>query len=372
MHFILLFYIICTRIRHFFIANIDFILTIFETEVNKMAKRQGITAKDIAEVCEVSQATVSYVINQTEGKRVSEAKRQEILQVARELNYFPNHSAQSMRQQRCTSIGLICGNNYDNAGFGNTLRGIKKYFDEAGYTLTLLSDSKDPEAGEILKNYYSNSIAGVIYIAFDTQVIDTSVLDANKIPYVLISENGVYCSKFEPQKAFENVIRDCILFCKDNHLSRIRYFTRSINGRILRNKYDLIIKAIQDIYPESDFERIICDIRSNRDEEIIVPMEEYLKNHDFDIAITANQRFGILMQNCILKKGISVPQNPRHICLASSPFLLTVYPKISSLEIPLYEMGLYAAELILALSREEPVNEKLFECRLIHGDTTKL
>lgn len=337
-----------------------------------MSKKRGITAKDIAEACEVSQATVSYVINQTEGKRVSEAKRQEILQVARELNYFPNRSAKSMREQSCTSVGLICGNNYDNAGFGATMSGIKKYFDEMGYTLTVLSDARDPEATEILKHYYSHSIAGVIYIAFDTQVIDTSVLDANKIPYALISENGVRCSRFEPQKAFENVIRDCIRFCKEHNLSRIRYFTRSINGRILHNKYDLIIKAIQDIYPESDFERIICDIRKNCDEEIIIPMEEYLKAHDFDIAITANQRFGLLMQNCILKKGFTVPQEPKHICLASSPFLLTIYPQISSLKIPLYEMGLYAAELILALINEEPLKEKQFECHLIHGDTTKL
>jgi len=336
-----------------------------------MNKKQGITAKDIAEVCEVSQATVSYVINQTEGKRVSEAKRREILQVARELNYFPNRSAKSMRQQNCTSVGLICGNNYDNAGFGDTMRGIKKYFDEVGYTLTLLSDSKDPEAHEVLKHYYSHSIAGVIYIGFDTQVIDTSVLDANKIPYTLISENGVRCNRFGPHKAFENVIRDCISFCREHELSRIRYFTRSLNGRILRNKYDLIIKAIQDIYPECDFERIICDIRKNTDDEITIPMEEYLKDHEFDIAITANQRFGLLMQNCILKKGFTAPQNPKHICLASSPFLLTIYPQISSLKIPLYEMGRYAAELVLALINDEPLEERHFECQLIHGDTTK-
>ncbi len=337
-----------------------------------MSRHQGITAKDIALACDVSQATVSYVVNNTEGKRVSEAKRQQILKMAEELNYFPNRSAKSMRQQTCSSVGLICGNNYDNTGFGDTLRGIKKSFDEAGYTLTILSDFNDPERKEILRYFYSNSIAGVIYIAFDTQVIYTSVLDVNHIPYALISENGVSCNRFEPQKAFENVIRDCISFCHDNRLSRIRYFTRSINGRILHNKYDLIYKALHDLYPESDFQRIICDIRKKNDEEITVPMERYLKNHDFDIAITANQHFGLLMQNCILKNGFALPQRPKHICLASSPFLLTIYPQISSLKIPLYEMGCYAAELMLALIHEEPIEERHFECQLIHGDTTLL
>ena len=76
-----------------------------------MSRHQGITAKDIALACDVSQATVSYVVNNTEGKRVSEAKRQQILKMAEELNYFPNRSAKSMRQQTCSSVGLICGNN---------------------------------------------------------------------------------------------------------------------------------------------------------------------------------------------------------------------------------------------------------------------
>ena len=43
---------------------------------------KGITAKDIARECNVSQATVSYVVNNTAGKRVSEAKRQEILELS--------------------------------------------------------------------------------------------------------------------------------------------------------------------------------------------------------------------------------------------------------------------------------------------------
>lgn len=335
-------------------------------------KHQGITAKDIAEACGVSQATVSYVINQTEGKRVSENKRQEILEMAKAMNYFPNRSARSIRQQNCTSIGLICCNNYANAGFGDTIKGIKHHLDEQGYTLTILSDALDQEQTEILRHYYSNSIAGVLYIAFDTQVIDTTVLDDRKIPYAVISENGVRSNRFKPQTAFENVIRDCIRFCKENKLQKIRYFTRSLNGRILTNKYSLIIKALDELYPEADFERIICDIRTGETEEITVPIETYLSRHTFDIALTANQRFGILMQNCILKTSLTIPQTPKHICLASSPYLQTLYPKISSLTIPLNEMGQYAAELILALIQDAPIEEKLFECHLVHGDTTIL
>ena len=63
-----------------------------------MSRHQGITAKDIALACDVSQATVSYVVNNTEGKRVSEAQRQQILKMAEEVNYGPNSAPQCLRE----------------------------------------------------------------------------------------------------------------------------------------------------------------------------------------------------------------------------------------------------------------------------------
>lgn len=334
-----------------------------------MQKRQGITAKDIAEACNVSQATVSYVINHTAGKRVSEAKRQEILQMAKELNYFPNRSAKDIRKQSCSSIGLIC-NSYQNIGFGNVLKGIKEILDAKGYTLTMLSVNADNDSEEVLRYYYSNIIAGAIYIAFDTQRLNTTALEENNIPFVVIDENGVRCNCFMPEKAFDKVLCDCIQFCKDNNLRRIRYFTRSLDGKILRNKFRPLTKALESTYPEADFERIICDVRKRTDDEIYNPITEYLSTHDFDIAITSNYNIGMIMQKCILARGFSLPQKPLHICLGSSPFLRKTYPAISSLHIPLYEMGLYASELILSLINDAPIAVKDFKCELIHEDTT--
>ena len=338
-----------------------------------MKKNQQVTAKDIANACHVSQATVSYVINNTAGKRISEEKRQEILETARRLNYFPNASARNIRQKNCFSIGLLPGNNYGNSGFGNTLNGIKKYLDSVGYTLTLLSDHRDPANEEIVRYYYSGIISGVILIVFDKQTIYTDSLEANKIPYVVISENGVSGSGLAGGKAFEHVIEDCVRFCREQNFQRIRYFTRSINGRQPHNKYDLIIHAVRTIYPSCDFERIVCDTTSHGpDSEIMEPISSYLAQNTFDIALTSNQRFGLLMQRCILEQNFEIPQRIKHICLASSPFLLNVYPQISSLYIPLYDMGYYAAETLMHMIKDEPFERKDFECLLIHGDTTKV
>lgn len=336
-----------------------------------MTKKHATTAKDIAQRCNVSQATVSYVINNTEGKRVSSEKREEILKVAKELNYFPNAAARNIRHQHCTSVGVVPGNNYANPGFGDALSGIKRYLDLIGYTLTLLGENKDTQKAEIVKSYYSDIICGVIFLAFDTQHIDTSVLEEKNIPYVILSENGVASLGTSPKKAFENVIFDCIRFCKEKELKNICYFTRTIGDLKPHNKYDLIIKAVDEIFPECSFERIVCKTTSDGgDDEITIPIKEYLSCHSPDIVITPNQRIGLLTQMCLLQKDFVIPQKIKHICLSSSKFLFHTYPRLSSLYIPNYDMGHYAAKLIIDIVTEKPIEEKDFKCLLVHGDTT--
>ena len=52
------------------------------------------TIKDIASAAGVSVATVSYIMNNTPGKTISDQTRNRVLAVAEELHYVPNTSAQ--------------------------------------------------------------------------------------------------------------------------------------------------------------------------------------------------------------------------------------------------------------------------------------
>ena len=338
-----------------------------------MPNRRRVTAKDIADACNVSQATVSYVLNHTAGKRISEAKRLEILQTAKEMNYVPNRSAKDMRKNHGSSIGFVC-KYYYHAGFGRILNGLKDSLNTVGYTLTLLTESDTVDFHEILQQYYSNNISGVIFAAFHTEEINTTPLEENNIPFVVIDENGVRCNHFSSSKAFDNALYDCIQFCKDNNLRKIRYFTRSVNGTVLTDKYRPLTEALENVWPEAEFERIIFDTRSGVSSKTMVydKLRDYLLTHEFDIAISSNYILGMLLQNCILTQQFSIHQNPLHICLSYSPFLERVYPSLSSIHIPYYEMGLYAAELILSIINDEPIAPKDFKCTLLHLDTTRL
>lgn len=51
--------------------------------------KKNVTAKDIAKLCGVSQATVSYVINNRQNQKISEETRRKVLDAVETLHYYP-------------------------------------------------------------------------------------------------------------------------------------------------------------------------------------------------------------------------------------------------------------------------------------------
>ncbi len=65
------------------------------------------TAKDVAREAGVSVATVSYVMNNKKGQKISEATRKKILQIANLLHYTPSHEAISLATGKNNLIGIM-------------------------------------------------------------------------------------------------------------------------------------------------------------------------------------------------------------------------------------------------------------------------
>jgi LacI family transcriptional regulator len=78
-----------------------------------MAKRA--TAREVAERAGVSRTTVSFVLNDVPGIRISEETRQIVLQAARDLDYHPDATARRMVSGRTHVIGFVLRQEHDQA-----------------------------------------------------------------------------------------------------------------------------------------------------------------------------------------------------------------------------------------------------------------
>ncbi|MFE9635582.1 LacI family DNA-binding transcriptional regulator [Streptomyces sp. NPDC006463] len=64
----------------------------------------SITSADVARLAGVSRATVSFVLNDTPGHRVSQSTRDRVLDAARQLGYVPHAAARSLRAGRSNLV----------------------------------------------------------------------------------------------------------------------------------------------------------------------------------------------------------------------------------------------------------------------------
>jgi DNA-binding LacI/PurR family transcriptional regulator len=69
--------------------------------------RRGVTATDVAREAGVSQATVSYVLNDTPGQTIPEATRQRVRDAMERLGYMPHGAARALRLGHSDAVLLV-------------------------------------------------------------------------------------------------------------------------------------------------------------------------------------------------------------------------------------------------------------------------
>ena len=95
-----------------------------------MAKRA--TAKEVAERAGVSRTTVSFVLNNVPGMRISDGTRQTVLQAAQDLDYHPDATARRMVSGRTKMLGFVLNQNVDQALADHFLPQVLTGFSQAG------------------------------------------------------------------------------------------------------------------------------------------------------------------------------------------------------------------------------------------------
>lgn len=135
------------------------------------------TQADVAALSGVSQATVSYVINDSD-IAIPEATRQRILKAMIELDYVPNRSARSLRTSKSYTIATIIPD-INNPFYPAFQRGIQDVTRQHDYDLILYNtDEIKSEEARCLRSLEEGQVDGAIVVLFhhDLQAL-RSLLD---------------------------------------------------------------------------------------------------------------------------------------------------------------------------------------------------
>lgn len=305
------------------------------------------TIKEVAEEAGVSKSTVSRYIAQN-GYVGKEAQKQ-IEKAIAKLNFVPNLSARTLKTKKTQLIGLLLPD-ITNPFFPALAKGVEEFLKERGYQILFGNIGDDGSlAEEYLKLLIQSNAAGIITaIDFSDQYPE---LD---IPFVVVdrvghrSEYGV----FADNEAGGRIAAEKILEADGKNIA-------VISGPVGAQSANLRFKASLECFSKSSAE---VHRFYSKDYNFSVIQKEAAKILDsfpeVDSIIAPSDIHAIAFVHEILGRGLRIPEDIQIIGYDDILLSQFVYPSLSTIHQPAYEMGVEAAKMIVALAFEQNITEK--------------
>ena len=181
-----------------------------------MAKNSVVTIYDVADLANVSMATVSRVLNNPD--KVNIITKERVLNAVEKLGYVPNPIARDLAMKKTTSINMVVSN-ITSSYVSHTINGILNTIDKLKFSLKISTISKNEKVKEFINYNIAEKVRGVILIneyfndddisliknSFDEHNIELVILNTRIINDEIMAYNfGVNVTK----KLLQNISLD--------------------------------------------------------------------------------------------------------------------------------------------------------------------
>lgn len=339
------------------------------------------TLKEIAARAGVSVATVSYVLNNS--AKVSDETRKKVEDIVKETGYRSNMLAKSLRKNRTSLVGVLV----EDVTVWQTayvIDGINALAKEKGYQIILsnlrllakieskfehISKFKD-DIDQAVSTLLAMQVDGIIYIGMHDREITDILHGINKpVVYSYCYTSGEGSSvRYSNEKAAYQMTRQFLekghrefVVVKGNEKSepthlRLKGIRRALEeeGIVLQDKY-IITGEWKYKQTRSAVEKLLKDPKCPR------------------AFIAMNDEMAVAVRDAAQEMGFVVPDDISISGFDNSKIVHYGRPKITTVSIPLQEMGYKAMELILDKIENQyngDINITL-PCKIIEGTSIK-
>ena len=326
--------------------------------VNK--KNQEVTIKNIAEVAGVSFSTVGRALRNDPLVRKNTKKK--ILKIAKDLNYFPNLQAKSLRNKKTKTIGIIL-NDLNNPFYPDFIRTIGEILNKLDYTMLLCDSnlnfrfekkniitmlSKNVEGIVISPiNEESNNINLILKSNLETVFIDCYP-DLENINYVY--GNHEMQSFIAMEYLIKNGHKNILLLNGPNKLSSSNHFLKGYLKALSHyniEKREKLIKhidiTIKDGY--NLFKNIYKD-------------KSIIGNINFTAILTLSDLIAVGVYKAVSKLNIKIPEDYSIIGCDNTLTAEYLYPPLTSVSISKIQTGKKSINILLDRINNEDHNYK--------------
>ena len=334
------------------------------------------TIKDIARACNVSTATVSYVIN---GKNtLLPETRERVMRTMREMNYHPSAVARGLASKRMNTLGIL----FDNVGpsiavthpyTSGILQGVVAAAAEAEYNVTLFTDLWR-NAAESLPKLRDQRTDGIIIVAPPTDVDILPALASASLKSITISSDsgpfGIPCVDVDSAAG----VRLAFQHLRALGHRRIAFLSGQVNMWSAGVRLGAFQAALQesglDIPPE-----YMANCSYQEADEAYAHTQRLLSRPDPPTAFLAgNDQIALVILDAARDFGVPVPKRLSVVGFDDIPDAATARPALTTVRQPLADIGAAAARRLLRLLSGEPVPADcllLEPLLIVRGTTTR-
>ena len=294
-----------------------------------MIKKKKTTIRDIASVLRISTAAVSKALHND--SRISEKTKIAVREVAKNLNYQPNHLASALRSGKSYLVGVIVPRT-NSSFFSSVIQNIEEVLNKEGYNIiiTQSNESYKKECKNIDTLLFTQVDGIIASMANETINLDYyEKVKSSGIPLILFDrgENDLnvdyvgiddYASS---QIIVEHLVKQgCKRIAHIGGFKHIRIFNNRIRGyKDALKKYNLPFK--EELLMESSL--TLEDGRTK--------MEQLLSLTNIpDALYVAGDYAALGAQQVLLENKIKIPEEIALVGFGNEPFTAMVSPSITS------------------------------------------
>jgi LacI family transcriptional regulator len=332
-----------------------------------------VTIKDVADRAGVSFKTVSRVLNNDPAVR--ESTRSKVLAAIDSLGYQPNVLARSLRTQRTHTIGFVSDEIGTSPYAGRMLQGAQDCAWEQNFVLLSIDTGRDEQLKQAaIDTLLGRQVEGIIYAAMYHRVVHPPP-SVYQVPTVLLDcfvEDRSLASVTPNEELGGYTATSCLL---SKGYRRIGFLNHNVPQPASLGRLAGYKKALAEHGISLDEQLMVKD-RGFIDGGYRAAQRLMSLPQPPEAIFCFNDRMALGVYQAFQELGVAIPGDVAVVGYDNEPDLAAwLRPPLTTLELPHYEMGRWAASHLLGLIAQErdaggaePV-QHLMTCALVERES---
>lgn len=205
---------------------VKYVVVIYSEGASLM--KAPITLQDVAERAGVSVATASRALT---GIKVNKKNQGKVLDAAKELGYFPNQAARSLRNVRTKTIGVVFHKLSGGLGI-ELIASLSAGFDAHGYSVFIsTAQGQDEQYDKLVDRFLERRVDALLCVHGSGKGVALERFHAGGTPVAaLISKSAGYSGLPLIEPSITQATKDCLASLKDLGHKRILLFKPQRQG----------------------------------------------------------------------------------------------------------------------------------------------